>query len=134
MTRKFLFGYNGVSGDGNMWPYTLEEQFYTNEQGFDFQVKTGLDLTDLQDGEIVGVVLRPNGSTVTRTINIARIVGAATDGVILFPIQSGDLTQPGNYRAQIFIRDADLGRARPSHPWEFKVVNGLVANPSSLFA
>ncbi len=103
----------------------LEETFYPGEAGFSFTIKTGIDMSNLLDGEIKGVIGRPNGSTVNRSIPLAKVSDAAT-GTVYFDIESTDFTEPGYYTMQIYVKDADGGLARPSHLIRFEVQSGIV--------
>ena len=109
----------------------LEEQFYPGESGFSFDIKTGIDMTNLLDGEIKGVVGRPNGSTVPRTIPLAKISDLVT-GQVYFDIESTDFTETGIYSVQIFTKDADGSLFRPSHLIRFEVVRAVI-DASTIF-
>ncbi len=98
----------------------LEEVFYPGEAGFAFKIKTGLDMTNLLEGEIKGVVGRPNGSVVRRTIPLAKIDDLVT-GTVFFDIIAEDFTEPGEYKMQIFTNDASGTLQRPSHLITFEV-------------
>jgi len=104
----------------------LEEEFYPGEGGFAFSIKTGIDLTGLLEGEIKGVIKRPNSSVVYRTIPLAKIADVAT-GTVYFDILSSDFTVPGEYKMQIFAKDADGTLTRPSHVVSFTVASNLVS-------
>ncbi|MCK5643219.1 MAG: hypothetical protein KAJ19_20590 [Gammaproteobacteria bacterium] len=103
----------------------LEEVFYPGEAGFSFSIKTGIDMSNLLDGEIKGVVGRPNGSVVARTIPLAKVFDAAT-GSVYFDIEVTDFTEPGEYTMQIFTKDADGTLVRPSHLIRFEVQKSIV--------
>ena len=103
----------------------LEEVFYPGEAGFSFSIKTGIDMSNLLDGEIKGVIGRPNGSVVYRTIPIAKVSDAPT-GTVYFDIETTDFTEPGEYTLQIYTKDADGTLARPSHLVRFEVEKGIV--------
>lgn len=110
----------------------LEEEYYIGESGFAFTIKTGINLAGLVDGEIKGVIKRPNGSIVARTIEISDISDVAT-GTVLFDVEPEDFTTAGTYKIQVFVKDADAALARPSHVFSFNVVPGLVSDADSLF-
>ena len=110
----------------------LEEEYYVDESGFAFIIKTGLDLSSLTDGEIKGVIRRPNGSIVSRTIPIVNITDQAT-GSVSFDIEPGDFSEVGTYYIQVFAKDADAELARPSHAFSFSVIAALVKDADSLF-
>ena len=110
----------------------LEEEYYVDESGFSFIIKTGLDLSSLADGEIKGVIRRPNGSIVSRTIPIASITDQNT-GSVAFDIIPGDFSEAGTYFIQVFAKDADADLARPSHAFSFSVVSALVKDADALF-
>lgn len=110
----------------------LEEEYYVDERGFSFIVKTGLDLSNLVDGEIIGVLKRPNASVVSRIIPVAKITDQAT-GSVSFEIEDGDFTMEGIYYIQVFAKDADTTLARPSHAFSFSVKRSLVKDADSLF-
>jgi hypothetical protein len=110
----------------------LEEEYYVDESGFAFIVKTGLDLSNLVDGEIMGVLKRPNDSVVSRSIPTARITDLNT-GSVSFDIEANDFTMEGVYYIQVFVRDADTGLSRPSHAFSFNVRQSLVKDADSLF-
>jgi len=103
----------------------LEETFYPGEAGFSFEIRTGVDMSNLIDGEIKGVIGRPNGSTVNRVIPMAKVNDLVT-GTVYFDIESTDFTESGNYTMQIYVKDADGGLARPSHLIRFEVQDGIV--------
>lgn len=103
----------------------LEEVFYPGEAGFSFAIKTGIDMSNLLDGEIKGVIGRPNGSVVSRVIPIAKISDAPT-GTLYFDIETTDFTEPGEYSMQIFTKDADGSLIRPSHLIKFEVEKSVV--------
>lgn len=109
----------------------LEEVFYPGEAGFSFAIKTGIDMSNLLADEIKGVIGRPNGSVVTRTIPIAKVADATT-GTVYFDIEATDFTEPGEYTMQIFTKDADGTLIRPSHLIRFEVEKGIV-DASSIF-
>lgn len=111
----------------------LEESFYVDEKGFSFKVKTDLDMSSIIEGEIKGVIVRPNGSQVAKNISIGNIADAAT-GTVYFPVVDGDLNSEGQYRAQVYVKDTDLDLARPSHIFTFWVFEGLETDIDSLFA
>lgn len=110
----------------------LEERFYLDERGFKFVVRTGLDMSVLLDGEIKSILKRPNGTIVKRTIPLTDIQSATT-GTVLMSILEGDLNQKGEYQAQIFIKDASLNRARPSHIFTFVVGDPVVPDFETIF-
>lgn len=110
----------------------LEEVFYVGEGGFAFSIKTGIDMTNLSDGEIKGVIKRPNGSTVYRSILTAKITDVAT-GTLDFDIVETDFVEPGTHSVQIFTKDADAVLARPSHIFSFEVIENLVKDVDKLF-
>ena len=110
----------------------LEEEYYVDESGFAFIVKTGLDLSNLVDGEIKGVIKRPNGSIVSRDIPVVKITDQTT-GTLSFDIEAGDFTLPGTYYIQVFAKDADTTLARPSHAFSFTVKEPLVKDVDGLF-
>ena len=110
----------------------LEEEYYVGEGGFAFVVKTGIDMSSLQDGEIMGVIKRPNDSIVKRSIPTVKISDTAT-GTVSFDIVATDFTMPGTYSVQIFVKDADTSVARPSHPFTFTVNGALVKDADALF-
>lgn len=98
----------------------LEERFYVSEYGFNFTVKTGLNLTNFVEGDFKAVLKRPDGSVSVKNIPLSNVTEVAT-GTVLFPITSKDLTQEGRYKAQVFVRDVNLNFGRPSHAFEFDV-------------
>ncbi len=102
----------------------LEEAFYPGEAGFSFSIKTGIDMSNLLDGEVKGVIRRPNKSLVSRTIPIAQISDKPT-GTVFFEIVATDFTMPGTYTMQIQVKDADTSLTRPSHPISFEVEANL---------
>lgn len=111
----------------------LEDQYYVGEYGFFFTIKTGIDLTAVVEGEIRGVLRRPNGSTIHRNIPRVNVTDQAV-GKLLFQVESGDFTSVGDYHCQVFVRDVDVGIVRPSHVFGFQVVEGLTISPGNLFA
>jgi hypothetical protein len=116
-------------------PYSivpLEESFYVGEHGFSFRVKTDIDLTGVVEGEIKGVIVRPNRSQISKNISIGNITDAAT-GTLMFPVVDNDLNAEGQYTAQIYVKDSDLNISRPSHIFTFSVFEGLELDPDSLF-
>ncbi len=102
----------------------LEETFYLGESGFSFSIKTGIDMSNLIDGEIKGVIKRENGSIVSRTIPLNKISDALT-GHVFFDIEESDFTEKGSYVIQIMTRDSDAGITRPSHLVKFEVESGI---------
>lgn len=102
----------------------LEETFYPGEAGFSFQIKTGINMTGLLNGEIKGVIRRPNGSAVIRTIPTSKIADLIT-GTVFFDIEVTDFNEVGTYKMQIQTRDADAPLTRPSHPIQFEVEPNL---------
>lgn len=110
----------------------LEETFYPGEAGFSFSIKTGIDMSNLLDGEIKGVIGRPNGSVVYRTIPVAKVADAVT-GTVYFDIEATDFTEPGYYTVQIYTKDADADLARPSHLVRFEVQKGIVVDADKMF-
>lgn len=111
----------------------LEEVFYTNEGGFAFSIKTGIDMSSLVDGEIKGVIKRPNGSVVDRTIPVSKVTDAVT-GTVDFDILDSDFAEEGVHSIQVFTKDADAALARPSHIFSFEVQNNLVKDAAALFS
>ncbi len=109
----------------------LEEIFYPGEAGFSFAIKTGIDMSNLLDGEIKGVIGRPNGSVVPRTIPLAKVSDLVT-GTVYFDIETTDFTEPGEYTVQIFTKDADGTLIRPSHLIRFAVEKSIV-DAASIF-
>jgi len=109
----------------------LEEVFYPGEAGFSFAIKTGIDMSNLLEDEIKGVIGRPNGSVVSRTIPLAKVSDAAT-GTVYFDIEPTDFTKPGEYTMQIFTKDADGDLIRPSHLIRFEVEKSII-DASSIF-
>lgn len=103
----------------------LEETFYPGEAGFSFAIKTGIDMSNLIDGEVKGVIGRPNGSVVHRTIPMAKVTDLVT-GTVFFDIETTDFTEPGIYSMQIFTKDADGGLTRPSHLVRFEVQSSII--------
>jgi len=103
----------------------LEEVFYPGEAGFSFSIKTGIDMSNLEEGEVKGVIGRPNGSIVSRTIPLAKVLDAVT-GHVYFDIESTDFTEPGEYMVQVFTNDANGTLIRPSHVVRFKVEKSIV--------
>lgn len=97
----------------------LEEKFYVSEYGFNFIVKTGINTTGTAEGDLKAVIKRPDQSVAVKTIPLANISDAGT-GTVLFPIAATDLTIPGRYEAQVFIRIVG-SKVRPSHTFEFDV-------------
>lgn len=97
----------------------LEETFYVGEQGFDFVVETGMDMTGLGQNQVRSVLKRPDNSYVRREISGAAIQDPVC-GRVLFAIRDNDFSIPGRYQAQVWIRDS-TGRARPCHPFYFDV-------------
>lgn len=110
----------------------LEELFYVGEGGFAFSIKTGIDMSNLVDTEVVGVIKRPNGSIVKRVIPIAKVTDAVT-GTVDFEIIDTDFAKPGSHSIQIFAKDADAVLARPSHVFSFEVGENLVKDVAKLF-
>ena len=110
----------------------LEEVFYVGEGGFAFSIKTGIDMTNLADGEIKGVIKRPNSSVVSRTILIAKVTDLV-NGVVDFDIEEADFVEPGIHSVQIFTKDSDATLARPSHIFSFEVIGNLVKDVPNLF-
>ena len=104
---------------------TLEETFYPGEAGFSFAIKTGIDMTNLIDGEVKGVIGRPNGSVVHRTIPMAKVFDLVT-GSVYFDIEDTDFTEVGQYIMQIATKDADGVLSRPSHPVCFEVEDNVL--------
>jgi hypothetical protein len=105
----------------------LEEKFYVAEYGFSFVVKTGIDLTNMVEGDLKGVLQRADGSVALKNIPLANISEVAT-GTVLFPVSDTDFTVPGRYVAQVFVKDTSLGVARPSHPFGFDVERPIGGN------
>jgi len=103
----------------------LEEIFYPGETGFSLSIKTGIDMTNLEEGEVKGIIKRPNGSIAHRTIGVSKISDLLT-GTVLFDILSTDFTDPGIYSVQIFAKDLDGTLIRPSHIIKFMVESNLV--------
>lgn len=110
----------------------LEEKFYVGEGGFAFSIRTGIDMTNLADGEIKGVIQRPNGSLVDRVIPIAKVTDVTT-GTVDFDVLDTDFSMPGYYKVQVYTKDADAALARPSHIFSFEVVDNLVKDVENLF-
>lgn len=102
----------------------LEETFYITEYGFNFTVKTGLDLTNFVTGDIKAVIRRPDKSVSVKSISISNILDLTT-GTVLFPVGDKDLTIEGRYQAQVFARHAALAVGRPSHVFEFDVASPI---------
>jgi hypothetical protein len=98
----------------------LEEKFYVSEFGFNFEVQTGLNLVNFIEGDFRAVLRRPDGSVSAKNIPLANVLDTAK-GTVLFPISGSDLKIPGRYAAQVFVRDQNLGVARPSHVFQFDV-------------
>lgn len=111
----------------------IEERFYVGERGFKFVVRTGLDMTVLAEGEIVSVLKRPNGNTIKRVIPLADIQDVQL-GQVLMSVDTNDFNVAGEYQAQIFIKDASLGHARPSHVFTFVVQEPVISPFEPIFA
>ncbi len=109
----------------------LEEIFYPGEAGFSFAINTGIDMSNLLDGEVKGVIGRPNGSVVYRTIPMAKVSDLIT-GTVFFDIEATDFTEPGEYTMQIFAKDADGPLIRPSHLIRFEV-QANIADANDVF-
>lgn len=110
----------------------LEEDYYVGEYGFFFTIKTGIDMTNLLDGEVKGVIKRPNGSIVRRNILSANLTDRPT-GTVQFEIVDGDFNQEGVFTIQIFAKDADTTLARPSHSFSFNVVESVAKDVNAVF-
>lgn len=109
----------------------VDNIFYLGEHGFYFNLKTGIDMTGVVDGDVRAVWLRPDGTHVSPSVPTGDRIDPAT-GDVNVTVPQGLLSAAGTYILQIVVRVG--GGVVASRPIQFAAQQGAAPDLSGVFA